>query len=540
MMAINLTVYYFLMTEFASNAYQYNLPSRRYQKRISSENIRMSLEDIGFSAVQRSTVDDFQNAVILLGGVSYITWERRPKGAANDDLLSVRKSTVPKSNLGVFATKTIPAGTVIGEYPGYLINVNDTLYKKKDDKARALAQKYMWAITEDVVLDPTNKFGILDLELSYLFGMFKVPTTIARINEPPPGKDCNVATNVVGAQVIVTADRDIFSDEELFMDYGRSYDRTDYPDSTSSSASKSASQIELKNRRIEEVEEMMTVQPVVVDELNAANLRGLDQDTTRPDDGFLAKLSKKDDAQLRAKGVLSPEDAAEMFRTVGSSMFGNAKDQELLQELIGRTKGPDATETKAVPRSSVAADPWAADKPVEDDSFMASFMTQLGVSSKKSETATTVSPNQAPPIPQPISPPLPIAPVLSKDEADDLQRRLDDLTDEELERVFAKLRATIGSEVGADLSEATAEYRKSKGGGGQFIKMPRAPVVDNDVREKYKSELDAIESELENIYRDPIATWQEIVNNPDKFLESLEDIVDEKIDGSNLKEEKSK
>lgn len=496
------------------NAFQQILTSKR-----QSKVIHMDLESIGFNSVQRSAIDDIQNAAILLGGVSYITWERRPKGLARDDLLSIRKSTVPKSNLGLFALKTIPKGTIIGEYPGYLINVNDTLYKKKDDKARASAQKYMWALTDELVLDPTNKLGILDLELSYLFGLLKVPTTIARINEPPPGKDCNVATSIDGARVIVTADRDIFADEEIFMDYGRTYDRSDY---TSGGISTEA---ERKARKLEETEVMMTVQPVVVDDSNGANLRGVDQDTTRPEDGFLAKLSRKDDSQLRAKGVLAPEDAAEMFRTVGSSMFGNAKDQELLQELIGRSKGQvvgGTSDTKASESTTSNTDLWSEslkEKSPDEDSFMASFMTQLGVASAVTSSAG---------ITNVVSAPLPIAPVLSKDEAEDLQRRLDDLTDEELERVFAKLRATIGTEVGADLSEATAEYRKAKGGsGGQYIKMPRAPVVDSDIRNKYKSELDAIESELETIYRDPIATWQDIVNSPDKFFESLEDIVGE-------------
>ena len=58
-----------------------------------------------------------------------------------------------------------------------------------------------WATSEDTVLDPTNEYGDLELELRYLFGLVKADTKIARINEPPPGKDCNVYSRVNGPVV---------------------------------------------------------------------------------------------------------------------------------------------------------------------------------------------------------------------------------------------------------------------------------------------------------------------------------------------------
>ena len=39
------------------------------------------------------------------------------------------------------------------------------------------------------------------MELDYFFGLVKVDTKLARINEPPPGKDVNVYTKINGAQV---------------------------------------------------------------------------------------------------------------------------------------------------------------------------------------------------------------------------------------------------------------------------------------------------------------------------------------------------
>ena len=53
-------------------------------------------------------------------------------------------------------------------------------------------------------------------------------------------------------------------------------------------------------------------------------------------------------------------------------------------------------------------------------------------------------------------------------------------------------------------------------------KMPRAPPVDPEMRKKYKTELDAIENELDRIYSDPLGVWQEFMANPEKFLEENE------------------
>ena len=45
---------------------------------------------------------------------------------------------------------------------------------EEDDKARASARKYFFVSGEDEVIDPTNKAGLLDLELSFLGGLVKV------------------------------------------------------------------------------------------------------------------------------------------------------------------------------------------------------------------------------------------------------------------------------------------------------------------------------------------------------------------------------
>ena len=79
-------------------------------------------------------------------------------------------------------------------------------------KAKNIKNKYLWEIDDSYVLDPTNGTGTLQLELSYMFGLIKVPTTLARINEPPEGQDCNVYSNVSEfGNVEIIAERDIFS-----------------------------------------------------------------------------------------------------------------------------------------------------------------------------------------------------------------------------------------------------------------------------------------------------------------------------------------
>ena len=69
------------------------------------------------------SLNDVQNILIVLSGVAYFIYENRPRGSSRDDLLEVRKSIKIPNNLGVFAKKLIPAGTVLGEYPGYVKSI---------------------------------------------------------------------------------------------------------------------------------------------------------------------------------------------------------------------------------------------------------------------------------------------------------------------------------------------------------------------------------------------------------------------------------
>jgi hypothetical protein len=121
-------------------------------------------------------------------------------------------------------------------------------------------------------------------------------------------------------------------------------------------------------------------------------------------------------------------------------------------------------------------------------------------------------------------------PALTTQEAEKLQDSLDDMTDDEVAAVLAKLRSAVSDRIKEEVSDAMMASGISRansmpnGNGGEIEpkKMPRAPSVNPEVREKFDKELSAIEDELEKIYSDPLGTWQEMMANPEKFLEENE------------------
>ena len=74
---------------------------------------------------------DASNALIVLGGLAYFVNEKRPRGAARDDLIEMKKSTIPTANFGAFSKKFIPKGTTIGRYPGFLRSMTNALSSSK-------------------------------------------------------------------------------------------------------------------------------------------------------------------------------------------------------------------------------------------------------------------------------------------------------------------------------------------------------------------------------------------------------------------------
>jgi hypothetical protein len=94
------------------------------------------------------------------------------------------------------------------------------------------------------VIDPTNTQGILDpvcyggnpsvpgsvFIMTILLRFITVSTLLCRINEPPRGMDVNVITieDCTTRTVTFQLERTVYAGEELFIDYGLSYDRSMY------------------------------------------------------------------------------------------------------------------------------------------------------------------------------------------------------------------------------------------------------------------------------------------------------------------------
>lgn len=155
----------------------------------------------------------------------------RPQGTlAVPAFVKVRPSAV--AGLGLFVTQDLPAGTVLGTYPGIVVSLNDRRIQQKAYQCPE-CQTYIWRFSDNsALIDPTNAVGKLDEYCTsstapFLFG---VPTTLCRINEPPKGRDVNVITEEYPKErkVVLRLERNVMAGEELFMDYGPQYDRSAY------------------------------------------------------------------------------------------------------------------------------------------------------------------------------------------------------------------------------------------------------------------------------------------------------------------------
>lgn len=179
-------------------------------------------------------------ATSYFGFVGYLD---RPQGQLIENAeqcLEVRQSTVPGAGLGLYAKVSLPKNTVLGTYPGVVLPLQQNLDKLAKHPQ---CEGYIWRFSDNqMVIDPTNAEGILDTtcrggnpSMPLSMGWHKVlnfqtPTTLCRINEPPLGRDVNVVTDEdrEKRQVVFSLERDVYEGEELFLDYGLSYDRSMY------------------------------------------------------------------------------------------------------------------------------------------------------------------------------------------------------------------------------------------------------------------------------------------------------------------------
>jgi len=298
------------------------------------------------------------------------------------------------------------------------------------------------------------------MELSYFFGLVKVNTMLARINEPPPQKDVNVYTKITSNGVEVIAERDIFADEEVFIDYGSKYDRSDYADEKINEQNKN----DAEKKKLED--EMLKIQPII----SIKDNKNIDQDTSMPE-GFISKLNKQDSSFNKA-GIISPDEGANMYNELGVNMFANDEDKELINSLLGKTKDP-------------------------------TIITNINNDKKKNEDKKRV--------------------VITPEEASKLQDKLDSLSDEQIEKVFAKMKTSLSEK----MKENIEKKLENKTGNTSF---PKSKVVDKSVREKYNKELTIVEDELEKMFSNPIDVWSALLENPEKYMGDDEDLLENLTD----------
>jgi len=167
----------------------------------------------------------------------------RPRGELLVELdKDVKVGPSQVAGLGLFASRNLSKGTILGTYPGTIVPLQQNISKLRQFPA---CEAYIWRFSDNsAVLDPTDENGMLpevctganhpDRPISRL--IFKilpvkgVPSALCRINEPSRGFDVNVVTDEDRKKqcVLMTVERDIYEGEELFMDYGLSYDRSQY------------------------------------------------------------------------------------------------------------------------------------------------------------------------------------------------------------------------------------------------------------------------------------------------------------------------
>ena len=198
------------------------------------------------TALSESTLWMLRAASATSGYVGLVAVLDRPRGelwCPCPEMLQVRPSTVPGAGLGLFAVTDLAQGTRLGTYPGTVLPLQQNLSKLRQYPP---CEGYIWRFSDNLaVIDPTNSMGCLDDDVvggnpslpgsvwmfENIFSKFRtVPTTLCRINEPPKGKDVNVVTDedLDKRVVVFSLERDVCRGEELFIDYGFSYDRSMY------------------------------------------------------------------------------------------------------------------------------------------------------------------------------------------------------------------------------------------------------------------------------------------------------------------------
>ena len=169
---------------------------------------------------------------VLLTWHQTVHWVLAASGAGNAAIdrrrgaeRQVRESAV--HGKGVFAKAPIAEETVLGAYPGRVRTPSEVLSKVQ----RAPGTKdYVFRTCHGWYLDPTDAAGVVSAQPQPGLPWFGVDPTLAFVNEPRVTDSVNVTIlDEVGMkEVRFVAACDIAPSQELFIDYGQSYDRSSY------------------------------------------------------------------------------------------------------------------------------------------------------------------------------------------------------------------------------------------------------------------------------------------------------------------------
>ena len=327
--------------------------------------------------------------------------------------------------------------------------------------------------------------------------------------------------------------------EEIFIDYGNRYNRDNYNKTDEKMKEQILLELERENDRISQSK----MQSIVANDNNDSDGIKFDQDTT-VSGGFLDKLSRKDTTFNKA-GILSPNEALKQFSELGTTMFGGEEDREIIESMTGKKTIPkvylkdNSFETKLDKKKesedikSYFANQASDIKIEEDDDFDPFDPSSLfGIKKSKprvnnNETKTS-NPLELfkPTINNDIVELKPLTQtVLSPEEAMSLTNKIDNMSEEQIQLVFKKLRESMKDKLKNETKESSQnemvvlnENLKPT----ENLVMPRAPIIDPKVRAKYNNDLKSIEDELEKIYQNPLSVWKELLQDPDKYLDDDE------------------
>ncbi|KAL3138036.1 hypothetical protein ABBQ38_005269 [Trebouxia sp. C0009 RCD-2024] len=162
-------------------------------------------------------------AAILATFILY--YQQRPRGWSARDLIQVGES--PVAGQGLFATVSISKGQVLGAYPGVPRSADSMLQKAS---VAPNCKRYVFQTDSHVWLDPTDSAGLLIHSPNSSILSWKWDASMADVNEPPAGRAVNVeiVDGVSNLDLIFRATCDIPAGSELFLDYGKTYDRSSY------------------------------------------------------------------------------------------------------------------------------------------------------------------------------------------------------------------------------------------------------------------------------------------------------------------------